>query len=60
VSGLYDIGDQFVPPIPDGWINVGSSQKNFEDAMSKTFRSLRLAVTTSRLVVGKKAATGLS
>jgi hypothetical protein len=24
---LYDIGDQFVPPIPDGWINVGSSQK---------------------------------
>ena len=20
---MYDIGDQFVPPIPDGWTNVG-------------------------------------
>jgi hypothetical protein len=26
VSGLYDIGDQFMPPMPDGWISVGSSQ----------------------------------
>jgi hypothetical protein len=24
---LYDIGDQYVPPIPEGWISTGSSQK---------------------------------
>src|ERR1700720_518779 len=27
VSGLYDIGAQLVPPIPEGWISTGSSQK---------------------------------
>jgi hypothetical protein len=26
VSGLYDIGPQLVPPIPDGWISTGSSR----------------------------------
>jgi hypothetical protein len=27
VSGLYGTGAQFVPPIPDGCINTGVSQK---------------------------------
>ena len=26
MSGLYGIGDQLVPPIPDGWISTGVSQ----------------------------------
>jgi hypothetical protein len=43
VSGLYDIGDQFVPPIPDGWTKVGSSQKASKIQPYLSYPSIGLA-----------------